>query len=88
MFERIKAVRAYKKLFLTEEGALSPEAKIVFNDLYRFTRFHKDAPAEPQALALTEGSRSTVRHMLKRTGQTGAELERNLRETITGEDYE
>ncbi len=56
---------AYRKLFLTENGALKPEAETVLNDLYDFTRFFKSVPPEPQSLALVEGGRQVVRHILK-----------------------
>lgn len=88
MFDRIKVVRAYKKIFLNEEGQLSPEARVVLNDLYRFARFFQNVPADPQALAVVEGSRQVVRHILKRTGQTGAAMTRNINETIAGESYD
>lgn len=88
MLDRIKAARAYKNVFLNKEGQLSPEARVVLNDLYRFARFFQNAPADPQALAVVEGARSVVRHILKRTGRTGAEMTRNINETITGESYD
>jgi len=71
---------------LDSEGRLLPAAKTVFNDLYRFTLFYKNAPADPQGLALIEGSRSTVRHMLKKAGLVEIEAERNLTESISGDD--
>lgn len=88
MFNRIKAVRAYKKVFLNEEGQLLPEARVVLNDLYRFARFFQDVPADPQALALAEGARSVVRHILKRAGRSEAAMTRYINETITGESYD
>ena len=84
LIKRMKRVRAYKRLFLTPEGQLRPDAEIVLTDLYEFTRFYKTGPADPQALAVLEGGRQVVRHILKQTRATNQELSRQL----TGDDDE
>ncbi len=81
---RLNRVRAYRRLFLDDNGRLKPEAEAVLSDLYDFTRFYKTGPADPQALAVLEGGRQVVRHILKQTRATSQELSRQL----TGDDDE
>ena len=81
-FRRINRVKAYRKLFLNEFGQLKPEAEAVLNDLYDFARFFHDAPPEPSALALTEGGRRVVRHILKNIGTTSTELARHIKDEV------
>lgn len=76
---RSKRHAAYRKLFLNESGRLKVEAEAVLDDLYDFSRFYKNVPADPQSLAVVEGSRQLVRHILKRVGTTDQELKRQLR---------
>ncbi len=82
IFRRFARVRAYRKLFLDDYGRLKPEAETVLDDLHDFARFFKDAPPDPQALALTEGGRRVVRHLLKNIGATSTELARHLKGEI------
>lgn len=86
MLKRLRRKAAYKRLFLAEGGGgkLKPEAEIVLRDLYEFTRFFKSGPVEPQALAVLEGGRQVVRHILKSARATDQELARQL----TGDDDE
>lgn len=73
-----RKIRAYRRLLLDESGGLKPEAETVLNDLVDFARFFKSVPLEPQALAVVEGSRQVVRHILKRAGLVERELKRQL----------
>jgi len=57
---------AYRRLFLDDHGQLKPEAKHVLDDLANFTRLWKNSPADSMALAVIEGSRQVLRHILKR----------------------
>jgi len=82
--KKIKA--AYRALFLAPNGLLKPEAETVFDDLYEFARMFKNAPTDPQALAMIEGGRSTVRHILKRIGAEARESVRQRNRHITGGD--
>lgn len=82
---RSRKVRAYRRLFLDEHGQLKLEAEIVLDDLYQFARFFKNVPAEPQALAVVEGSRGTVRHILKRLKLTDQETKRQIKGDIYDE---
>lgn len=75
---RSRKIRAYRRLLLDEAGALKPEAETVLNDLVDFARFFKSVPPDPQALAVVEGSRQVVRHILKRAGLVERELKRQL----------
>ena len=75
---RFNRIRAYRRLFLAEGGRLKPEAEVILNDLYDFTRFFKSGPVEPQALAVLEGGRQVVRHILKSARATDQELKRQL----------
>lgn len=79
VFRRIGRVRAYRRLFLDEGGRLKPEAEAVLDDLHEFARFFRDAPPDPAALALTEGGRRVVRHILKNIGATSRELARHIK---------
>lgn len=92
MFDRVMKYRrtsaAYKKLFLNEEGQLRPEGEIVLKDLFGFTRFYKNVPPDPQALAVAEGGRQVVRHILKRTGASEQELNRQIKSTVLGDENE
>lgn len=78
-FRKSKRCAAYRKLFLTESGRLKSEAETVLDDLYDFARFYKNVPADPQALAVVEGGRQVVRHILGRVGTTDQELKRQLK---------
>lgn len=84
MLKRLRRTAAYRRLFLAEGGKLKPEAEIVLNDLYDFTRFFKSGSIDPQALAVLEGGRQVVRHILKSARATNQELARQL----TGDDDE
>lgn len=80
---RSRRTRAYRRLFLDDGGRLRPEAEAVLNDLMDFARFFKSVPPEPAALAVVEGSRQVVRHILKRTGLIDRGLD-NLRDPDSG----
>lgn len=73
-----KRCAAYRRLFLGEAGQLKPEAEAVLDDLCDFARFYKNVPADPQSLAVVEGGRQVVRHILKRVGTTDQELKRQF----------
>jgi hypothetical protein len=75
---RSRKIRAYRRLLLDESGGLRPEAETVLSDLVDFARFFKSVPPDPQALAVVEGSRHVVRHILKRAGLLERELKRQL----------
>lgn len=77
--------RAYRKVFLDETGRLTPEAETVLTDLFDFTRFFKNTPADPQALAVVEGGRQALRHILKQTKTTDQELRRQLQKEVSDE---
>lgn len=81
---RARKVNAYRRLFLDGNGQLTADAEIVLDDLFQFARFFKNVPAEPQALAVVEGSRQVVRHILKRIRITEQESKRQLK----GEFYD
>lgn len=83
---RSRRNNAYRRLFFNEGGALKPEAETVLADLLEFTRFYKNSPADPQALAVAEGGRQVVRHILKCTKNTRQELERQLNRNGDNED--
>lgn len=78
-FRKSKKCAAYRRLFLTERGQLKPEAETVLEDLYDFVRFYKNVPADPQALAVVEGGRQVVRHIIGRVGATDLELKRQMK---------
>ena len=88
IFKYRRVVGAYKKMFLDGEGRLKPEARLVLDDLYDFSRLMKNVAPEPLTLALVEGSRSTVRHILSRAGTTAEEMARKTKEQISGDDHE
>lgn len=73
-----RKIRAYRHLLLDESGRLKPEAETVLTDLVDFARFFKSVPPDPQALAVVEGSRQVVRHILKRAGLVEREIKRQL----------
>lgn len=75
---RSRKIRAYRRLLLDESGGLKPEAETVLTDLVDFARFFKSVPPDPQALAVVEGSRQVVRHILKRAGLLEREIKRQL----------
>ena len=77
--KRSRTVNAYRRLFLDEHGQLKPEAQTVLDDLFSFARFFKTVPAEPQALAVVEGSRQVLRHILKRVKITDSEMKRQMK---------
>lgn len=76
MIDHLKKVfnrrMAYRRIFLDEEGKLTPDGEIVFNDLARFCRLHRstsiistisrqtDVPASFQA----EGRREVLLRLL------------------------
>ncbi len=78
-FRKSRRLAAYRKLFLTESGALKPEAETVLADLYDFARFFKNVPVDAQSLAVAEGGRQVVRHILGCARATDLELKRQLK---------
>lgn len=90
MLKKVMALRAckssYRKLFLTETGALRPEAQEVLADLYKFAFMFKNVSPDPQGLALIEGRRQTINHMLKRLKTTESELRRIIEEGATDDE--
>lgn len=82
---RSRKINAYRRLFLDEHGQLRADAEIVLDDLYQFARFFKGAPPDPQALAVVEGSRQVVRHILKRLKVTDQEAKRQIKGDIYDE---
>ena len=72
---------SYRRLFLTEAGGLKPDAVVVLEDLLDFAAFFTDRkmPGDGTALAILEGSRATVRHILKKSGAGGQILQRLLK---------
>lgn len=81
-----KILSAYRGLFLGEDGLLTPQAELVFEDLYKFSRIFENSPKDPTDMALVEGSRSVVRHILKQIGAENREAVRQRRRHITGDD--
>ena|GEM_PF-2223142 len=80
---------AYRRLFLTEAGGLKPDARVVLEDLLEVTFFFKPPPLAgslpPQfALALVEGGRNALRHILKKCG-AGSQM---LQRLLTGDENE
>lgn len=76
---RARKASAYRRLFLDENGQLRADAETVLDDLFQFARFFKSGSADPQALAVVEGSRQTVRHILKRIKITETESKRQIK---------
>lgn len=79
-----KITKAYQNLFLDDTGNLTLNAQIFFDDLYKFTKLFENSPAE--YLQIVEGSRSTVRHILKRISSEAREAARQRTRQVTGED--
>jgi hypothetical protein len=80
---RNETFEAYHRLFLNEAGGLKPDARTVLADLMNFSRFFKDG-GDVGALPLVEGSRSTVRYILRMSGAGDQMLKRLLQ----GDDHE
>lgn len=78
-FKKSKKCAAYRRLFLSETGRLKPEAETVLDDLYDFARFYKNAPLDAQSLAVVEGGRQVVRHIVKFIGCTEQEIKRHMK---------
>lgn len=81
---------AYKRLFLTETGAVRPEAQIILDDLYHFAFFFRaytrpEVMHEPMTLAHIEGNRETVKHILSRCGVTKNETARKTLDILKGD---
>ncbi len=76
--KRRRTAAAYRAVFL-EGGRLKPEAEIILTDLAEFARFLKNVPADPLALAVVEGGRGMLRHILERLKIQDDELVRQMR---------
>lgn len=83
--KRRRVLAAYRSLFLNG-GRLKPEAELVLNDLAQFARLFKKVPADPLALAVVEGGRGTLRHILERLKMKDEELARQLRQAAQLDD--
>jgi hypothetical protein len=65
---------AYYRMFLNAAGGLTADAKLVLDDLYEFTKMFGDVPVDNHAaLAMVEGSRKVVLHILERLNQPNNE---------------
>jgi len=74
---------AYGRLFMNEAGGLKPDARRVLVDLMNFSCFFKDR-GDIESLPLVEGSRSTVRYILRMSGVGDQFLKRLLQ----GDDHD
>lgn len=83
--KRRRAAAAYRTLFL-ENGRLSPEAEIVLADLAEFVRLFKKVTPDPLALAVAEGGREVLRHVLERLKIKDEELARQMRRALESDD--
>ena len=83
---KIRAKRAYRRLFLDEAGQLRPEALTVLEDLYHHTRLFRDVPGDPVQLAIIEGSRQVVRHILKQVNVVDQEMKRQIKQGVFNAD--
>jgi len=68
---------AYRRLFINEAGGLKPDGRRVLVDLMNFSCFFKDR-GDLDSLPLVEGSRSTVRYILRMSGVGDQFLKRLL----------
>jgi hypothetical protein len=87
VIKRLRRIAAYKRLFLDEHGLLTPDAMMVLDDLYDFTKLFDPKTVDPQALTVLEGGRKVVRHILDRTKTGESEMRRYLTISI-GDDNE
>lgn len=86
-FKRTAA--AYRALFLDPAtGALTPQGKAVLMDMAAYTRMFKPAPPDAVALALAEGGRQVLAHVLKTLKVTDDALGMMLDEQMKGESDE
>jgi hypothetical protein len=87
--KRRRTVRAYRSIFM-DGGRLKPEAETVLVDLAEFARLFKKVPPDPLALAVAEGGREVLRHILERLKIKDEELARQMRRAASEErrDYE
>ncbi len=80
--KKLSRKRAYRRLFLNEDGQLRPEALTVLEDLYNHTRLFKNVSADPQALAVVEGGRQVVRHIIKQVNIEDSEMKRRIKQGV------
>jgi len=80
--KKLRTKRAYRVLFLDEHQQLRPEAVAVLDDLYRHARFFKDTSAEPQILAVLEGSRQMLRHIVRQINIVDSEIKRRIKQGV------
>ena len=83
MASNSEILEAYRRLFMNEAGGLKPDARLVLADLMKFANFFQDPTMSPNArpsdiLPLVEGSRSTVRYILRMSGVGDQFLKRLL----------
>ncbi|UQZ89808.1 hypothetical protein C4J81_11545 [Deltaproteobacteria bacterium Smac51] len=83
--KRRRTAAAYRSVFM-EGGRLTPEAELVLTDLAGFARFFKNVPADPLALAVVEGSRQVVRHLLESLKIQDEEFIRQMRLAVETDD--
>lgn len=87
MSDKVDAInKAYRAMFLNEAGGLRPHAKIVLLDMMEVARFftNRPTPLDPLALAVMEGGREVVRHILRKSG-AGSEF---MKQLLKGENDE
>ncbi len=84
MIQAYKDVRAraaaYRRLFLTASGALTPDAEIFFADLMRQAKFMQ--PVSQSILPEVEGGRQMVRFILGRIKQSEKVLMNTLKQEL------
>ncbi len=80
--KKLSRKRAYRRLFLNEDGQLRPEALTVLEDLYNHTRLFKNVSADPQALVVVEGGRQVVRHIIKQVNIEDSEMKRRIKQGV------
>lgn len=87
--KRRRAALAYRALFMAE-GRLKAEAETVLSDLCEFVRLFKRVSPDPLALAVAEGGREVLRHILERLKMKDEELARQVRRALDeeGREYE
>jgi hypothetical protein len=80
---RARLLGAYRRVFLTAEGALTPDAALVIDDLASIAQLGRAAVGWPSSeLHEREGARSVVLHLLSRIDRKALrEVARKMRES-------
>ncbi len=81
LWKKRRLAAAYRSIFMAG-GKLKPEAEMVLSDLADFARLFKTTPPDPLALAVAEGGREVLRHILARLKIQDEELVRQMRRTL------